>query len=172
MGNLPSAKAAVANGASVNEEGKATAFSSKELPLNAAVYNDHDDVVVWLLSHGADPNGDAVMWCGAACSTADMLQLLIDAGGDVNRKSDGLAPLISAVDGDNCERVVPVLLAQPSLYFTIKYAGITLEQYAHDYGTPAVAAMIAQEVSVGGSGLLVLVQGDERVAGWCWRRCG
>ena len=40
------------------------------LPLTAAVRNKHLPVVVWLQSHGADPNGDGVMWFGALCSTA------------------------------------------------------------------------------------------------------
>ena len=174
-GDLPSAKATVANGASVNEAGIAPVWSSAVLPLRAAVYYDHHDVVVWLLSLGADPNGDRVMWCGAYCSTAAMLQLLIDAGGDVNRKSDRSLPLNAASEGNRTrtrEDAVRVLLAQPSLDFTIKHAGHTPEECARYNGAPALANMITQEVSAGGSGLLVLVQGDERMAGWCWRRCG
>ena len=76
-------------------------------------------MVVWLLSLGADPNGDEVMYYGARGSTADILQPLIDAGGDVNRKSRG-EPLLHAVHGSS-EDNVRVLLGQPSLDCTIKY---------------------------------------------------
>ena len=106
----------------------------------------HHDVVVWLLSHGADPNGDAVMAEGARYSTAAILQLLIDAGGDVNRETDGRPPLFWAMD-DIREDNVRVLLAQPSLDFTIKCDGKTPQQYARDTGKPAAVDVIAQEVS-------------------------
>ena len=152
IGDLPSAKAAVADGASVNEKGAGPGWVSTQLPLTAAASMQHHDVVVWLLSLGADPNGDSVMYYGARCSTAGTLQLLIDAGGDVNRKSAGMPPLISTVDGDNREDKTLVLLAQPSLDLTIQYAGHTPEQWARAFGWPAVADIIAQEVS--GKGLL------------------
>ena len=66
-------------------------------PLAAALFNTRDDqvgddVVVWLLSHGADPNGPFVMFNGARWSSITMLQLLIDAGGDVNRNSSEMPP--------------------------------------------------------------------------------
>ena len=120
-GDLPSAKAVVADGASVNEKGKP---SDRVLgtwpPLAAAVSNKHHAVVVWLLSHGADPNGEGVMWNCTCNSTAAILQLLIDAGGDVNRESLGKPPLFTAFIGTASEDKVPVLLAQPSLDFTIE----------------------------------------------------
>ena len=146
-GDLPSAKVAVADGASVSEEGLADGWSCTALPLATAVAERHHDVVVWLLSHGADPNGDSVMHIGASWSTAGILQLLIDAGGDVNRDSGGRPPVFSVVNGDNSEDNVRVLLAQPCLDFTIQYAGETLEQYARLRGRPAVTDMMAQEVS-------------------------
>ena len=149
-GDLPSAKAAVADGASVNEKGKTPGWRFWGLPLAAAVWKQHHDVVVWLLCHGADPNGDVVMFYGAFNSTAAILQLLIDAGGDVNRESGGVPPL-SAVPGRNSEDKVRVLLAQPSLDLTITYNGKTPEQHARDCGRPAVAAMIAREVSGNGA---------------------
>ena len=155
MGDLLSAKATVADGASVNEQGMVPRWSSTVQPLTAALSSDYDDVVVWLLSLGADQSDDRVMWFGAYKSTAATLQLLIDAGGDVNRTCHGEPPLIAAVDGNNREDVVRVLLAQPSLDFTIKCNDVTSEQYAHDYGAPAAADMITQEVSAGGSGVLV-----------------
>ena len=42
---------------------------------------------VWLLSHGADPNGERVMFGGIVCSAADTLQLLMDAGGKSSWRS-------------------------------------------------------------------------------------
>ena len=53
-------------------------------------------MALWLLSHGADPNGDEVMYYDASNSTACILRLLIDAGGDVNRESFRYPPLVSA----------------------------------------------------------------------------
>ena len=143
-GDLPSAEAAVADGASVNEDGCAPDWAGTELPLAVAVLNKHFDVVVWLLSHGADSNGDRVMWSGATYSTSAILQLLIDAGGDVHRESWGQPPLIAAVRGDNGEDNVRVLLAQPSLDFTTKFMGKTPEQYARDAHRPALADMITR----------------------------
>ena len=151
-GDLPAAKAAVSDGASVNEKGTApNAGWGVYLPLVAALAGKHHDVVVWLLSHGADPNGGAVVYCGTYDSTAAMLQLLIDAGGDVNLASDDSPPLFSAVAGYNGEANVRLLLAQPSLDFTIKFVSTTPEQYARDCRRPVLGAMIAQEVSANGT---------------------
>ena len=110
---------------------------------------------MWLLSHGADPNGYDVMYYGTRYSTAGILLLLIDAGGDVNREIFAGPPLFPAVWGRNSEDNVRVLLTQPCLDFTIKYNGNTPEDFARTYGTPAVADMIAQEVSVKGPPVLL-----------------
>ena len=85
-GDLPSVKAAIADGASVEKWGRSPRRGAYVLPLAAAVDQRRHDVVVWLLSHGADPNGDRVMQCGAGDTTAAVLQLLVDAGGSVNRE--------------------------------------------------------------------------------------
>ena len=153
-GDLPSAKAAVADGASVNGQGMASGWDPV-LPLESATLGQHHDLVVWLLSHDADPNGDRVMFCGARLSTAAILQLLIDAGGDVNRESGGEPPLVSAVRGWYGEDNVPVLLAQPSLDFTVEFNGKTPEQWARDNHRPELADMIAQEVSRKGLPIVV-----------------
>ena len=145
-GDLPSAQAAVADGASVHESGKAP-DGVPWLPLRAAVRNQRLEVVVWLLSLGADPNGDRVMYYCARFSTAAILQLLIDAGGDVNRTCSEEPPLFPAVRNIRSGGNVGVLLAQPSLDVTIMYVGKTPEQHARDEGKPAVADTIAQEVS-------------------------
>ena len=148
-GDLPSAAAAVAEGASVNEKGVEQQSGMVQLPLTTAVDNKHLDVVVWLLSSGADSNGENVMYYGASTSTADILQLLIDAGGNVNRNCGGWPPLDAALWGLNYEDNVQVLLGQPSLDVLVNYKGKTPEQYARDYRLPALADVIAQEVSDG-----------------------
>ena len=99
-------------------------------PLAIAVARQHCDVVVWLLSHGADPNGYDVTLLGAHNSTSTILQLLMDAGGDVNRDSGRVPLLFIAVRGFNSEDKVRVLLAQPYLDLTTKYKGRTSEQDA------------------------------------------
>ena len=66
----------------MNEEGKVPGL----LCTVAQVLLRLHAVVVWLVSHGADPNGVGVMYDGSSNGTAGILQLLIDAGGDVNRK--------------------------------------------------------------------------------------
>ena len=107
-------------------------------------------MVVWLLSLGADPSGDSALRHGVGCNTIGILQLLIDAGSDVNLKSVGLPPLITAVaksNRDDSEEQLRVLLAQPSLDFTITYFDVTPLEYARDFGKPVVVDMIAQEVS-------------------------
>ena len=145
-GDLLSAKAVLAEGASVNEKGESP-WSDAVSPLEAAVFNHHHDVVVWLLSHGADPNGDNVM-CFGAYSTVDILQLLIDAGGDVNRNSSTRPPLFWAVLDCNKDKV-GVLLAQPVLEVTVALDGKSLEQFARDDDKPHLADMMSEEVSVG-----------------------
>ena len=158
--DLPAAKAAVADGASVNEKGRAAPdWVDTELPLTIALRMHKDDVSVWLLSRGADPNADGVMLYGAFRSSTATLQLLIDAGGDVNRDCDGQPPLFWAVQGINKKAKVGVLLAQPSLDLTVKCNDKTPEQCAHDIGKPVLADMIAQEVS--GRGLSRLSLGSD-----------
>ena len=62
-----------------------------------------------------------------------------------------------------------MLLAQPSLDLTITYKGKTPEEYGRYNGSPALADVIAQEVS--GKGLLVL-HGALLVGDGVWRYCG
>ena len=114
-------------------------------PLTAAVYRQHHDVVVWLLSHGADPNGDKVMAHGTFDSSAAILELLIDAGGDVNRESYGQSPVFIVLEA-NRDDSLRVLLAQPCLDFTVDYYGKSPHQYAQYLDNRALADIIAQEV--------------------------
>ena len=138
-GDLRAAKRAVADGASVNENWRS------EPPLTAAARKQRHDVVVWLLSHGADPNGDDAMESAAFCSSAGILQLLIDAGGDVYERGYGVL-LFPALWGNRAD-CVRVLLGQPCLDIAFNHSGKTPEQYERQFGEAAVADMMAQEVS-------------------------
>ena len=51
------------------------------LPLGNAVVHGDRELVVLLLSSGADPNGDCVMAAATKWGTPDALQLVVDAGG-------------------------------------------------------------------------------------------
>ena len=143
--DLPSMKAVVPAGASVNEKGNTPSWDVPVVPLKAAAFSE--STVVWLLSHGADPNGDGVMAHCTSWSTATTLQLLIDAGGDISWNCRRVPPLFAAVRGVNSEDKLRVLLAQPSLDLTIKYECRSPEQFARYHDRPALADMIAQEVS-------------------------
>ena len=142
QGDLPCAKAAVADGGSVNVKNRLGV-----LPLEKAVLKRDRGIVVWLLSLGADPNGGRVMASSARHGSADVLQLLIDAGGDVCCVSryPALEHAVSSSDPDK----VRVLLAVPTLDVTEAHLGRAPEQYARDEGKSALADEIAQEVSSG-----------------------
>ena len=88
------------------------------------------------------------MFDGAVSSAADILQLLIDAGGDVNKSSWGCLPLHSALYNGRDDNV-RVLLAQPSLELNVKYDNKSPEAYARSEGKSALADMVALEVSLG-----------------------
>ena len=87
----------------------------------------------------------------AVCnSTPAILQLLIDAGADVNRESgsvlDVRPPLMwaTAVKAEDCVRL---LLAHPATDVTAAYKGRTAEQVARDRYYPALGDLIAHEAS-------------------------
>ena len=139
--------------ASVNDRGSVPGWYLGVVPpLAAAVATERLDVAVWLLSHRADPNGFKVMYYCTTVSTAAILQLLIDAGGDVNQNNQSLAcsgrgPLLEhAIDVEKVANV-KVLLAHPSLDLTRKLDGKTPDQFALEDGKPALADVIAREVS-------------------------
>ena len=144
-GDLPRVIAAVADGASVNEKGEKPDWG-EAVPLVAAVHERHRDIVVWLLSHGADPNGDWVMYDCVRYSTSELLELLIDAGVDVNRLSGVRPPLFQSIANGDDDKM-RVLLAAPALDFTTKYDDKVPEEYARFWQEPLPADTIAQEVS-------------------------
>ena len=149
-GDLPLAAAAVADGAVVNEVG-GDAYGGW-LPLTSAVYKKQPDVVVWLLSLGANPNGNRIMMHGAINATAEILQLLIDAGGDVNRKTGGLvsrdsvgSSLLCMAVYHRCVDSVRVLLAQPRLSDATLLSGRSEAMAARE---PDLESAISEEVGV------------------------
>ena len=150
-GDVASAQAAVADGASVNAEGRASASAGDVwCPLSAAVIAEHNryNLVVWLLSRGADPSRGDVMDWATKFGSPNCLQVLIDAGCDVNR--DGRAEFGPIFDATAFARegTVRVLLAQPSLDLTLKCrAGFTALQWAVQYPRPLIASLVAAEVS-------------------------
>ena len=118
------------------------------LPLTLAVIGGFYDIVVCLLSHGADPNGDGVMYNGVDDSTTAILHLLIDAGGDVNRESWGELPLVLPVKTLN-KPGLRVLLATPSLNLDVAQDGKAPEDRVRNRYSlmDELADLIVEEVS-------------------------
>jgi ankyrin repeat protein len=61
-------------------------------PLQAAIYNDHPDIVLLLLEGGADPETrgrkkQTALFIASSCGHADVVRSLIDHGADLNAKS-------------------------------------------------------------------------------------
>jgi ankyrin repeat protein len=140
---------AVTGGIPVNGRHSASGCTA----LHRAVAHTCRNVVVALLAEGADANvkdniGRTSMWSGAACSTAVILQLLIDGGGSVNESDNyGQTPLIALVrfnKGDAAERL-QVLLAYFELELDAAYKGMTAEEWAVGMHRLQLASVISQE---------------------------
>jgi ankyrin repeat protein len=121
--------------------------------LHFAVLYKRRVLVVALMAAGADTNvknksGQTSVWMGAAFSTADILQLLMDGGGSVNEPNRfGLTPLIALVrwsSGDAAARL-RVLLVCPELDLDAEYNRKTAEEWATDTGRSELAVMIVEE---------------------------
>ena len=149
-GNLDAAKAAIRDGESVNAKGTDSDGTSW-VPLEAATRMRHAPVVAHLLSLGADPNGNGVMYSGARSGTPDILQQLLTAGGKVNLPSNGMQPIFAAISGNgDVKGKVRVLLGHPSLDLTaVMTDGGTPEEYARSWGKIDIVEMI--QAKVGGS---------------------
>ena len=120
-GDLASVRTVVEDdGASVDEVGTAPGGDAAVVPLHAAVTSQNIDLVTWLLSRGASPNGDGVMRVGAGSRNPAIFQLLIDAGGSVNRASEGIPPLFEALRESN-KGCLKVLLRDPWTALWCKY---------------------------------------------------
>ena len=148
VGDVDLARAAVAAGARVDVKGAPYGWPVPVLPLGIAMQSGHVAVIDWLLSHGADPNGDGVMVAGVWYGCPDTLQLLIDAGGDVNKPCPSEVPLAIAVRRAR-GATVGLLLAQPRVDLNASSGAMsrTMEQLAAAYGEPDIALLVAQEVS-------------------------
>jgi hypothetical protein len=113
-------------------------------------------LVVALLAAGADASiagnfGDTpVLWATPVAGTADILQLLIDGGGSVNKAADdGETPMISLVrfhDGKDAAAALGVMLACGDLDLDAKYEGKTAQQWARYRARFTIGAAIAAEV--------------------------
>ena len=136
--DLVCAKELLAEGASVNDRGWGyecdyTGDNYFGRPLYAAVVYDsrsctNHDLIAWLLLHGADPNDYGVMAVGMRYCNESLVQLLLDAGGDINRKinSDGdrlLDWVSSTAYSGRRKQKMRVLLDQPSLRLTVRKGG-------------------------------------------------
>ena len=85
------------------------------------------------------------MYRGASHGTSAILQLLIDAGGDVNVESGGQTPLFPAVQFKRPSNV-RLLMAQPCLDLAVTFKGNPSESFARDKGRVDLADLIAHEV--------------------------
>ena len=166
--DLDAIKAAIGSGASVNEMGQPEEDDSLWLtprldtPLGALVDHWHWqhqvgpvalDAIRLILSLGADPSREVY---GAVYSRSEILQLLIDAGGDVNHKggSFSLHPIFAAVgaesdgstSGRDIESMVQVLLAQPRLDLAVFSEGNSPDELAQLRNYVRAADMIRAEV--------------------------
>ena len=147
-GDLDAVKACLASGAQLN-----TAHAHEHgivlTPLAIAAAYERKAVVLHLLSIGADPNGRDVMERGVANGTPDILQLLVDAGGDVNRKDGGRPLPIFTAAASNAGDVVGklrVLLALPAVNLAVTNAGKSPVEHATVRSKPVLAAMIRDVV--------------------------
>ena len=150
-GNLSAVQAAVANGAKVNRSGKRPGWLLCQVqPLAEAATEEHFTVVRWLLSVGADPNGEGVMEAAACYTSPDILQVLVDAGGDVNVEGGfprrPVLSWVSLVNDDNAADKARVLLAEPSLDLSCDTEGRSPQQFADARGALEAAELIGSEV--------------------------
>jgi ankyrin repeat protein len=114
----------------------------------------HTAVVTAVLEAGADSDvcdkyGQSSIFGCAFAGKAEVMRLLIERGGDVNKANrDGCTPLISLVRnnaGDAADRLL-VLLERPELDLDVKFEGRTAEQWAREKGHHHLADAVHVEV--------------------------
>ena len=135
------------DGASVNDAGSVRGRDFPKPPLVTAVSNKRYDIVLWLLSHGANTNGVLEMENVLAVVSSDIMQVLIDVGGDVNQH--GVWPPLLKAIVLSLEAHAWVLLAQRYLDLDGTKRGITADRIARGQDMPALADAIVEEVSGG-----------------------
>ena len=143
--DVEAAEELILGGANPNHAGMVPGWSPDVLPLYAAVYLDHYDLIVMLLAHGADPGLDNAMYARACFAQEPTLELLFDVGGDVNQTYSGRPPLFWAILVGSTENV-DLILDHQGLDLTTKWEGKTAEQYARSLNKPNIAIQIAKEV--------------------------
>ena len=152
-GDFCAAVAAIDSGASVNDTGRAPVHVMSRLtPLAAAANSGHRSLILHLLTLGADPNGPLVMSNAVSSSTADVLGVLIDAGGDVNGRVEGdprrprvFQPLSFAALRSG--KLLQLLLDQPCWDINAEdAAGRTLQAFAAATGNHGAAKRITRLV--------------------------
>ena len=143
-GDLAAALACLRSGASVNAGSDPTLT---DRPLHAAVCSKHYALVLHLLAHGADVAVPGLLALATFCNAVNVVQLLIDAGADVNLADDrDRLPRVAFLRLQHCA-VFEALLSMPALDITTPdQRGRTCEEDAVE-GEYAVAAVaIAKEV--------------------------
>ena len=127
-----------------------------DTPLHWPAHNGYIDIVRLLLDHGADPRQHEINWIGgtplhwASERNADICQLLIDAGVDVNARVDrpgsshlGGTPLHwCARQKDDCAEAINVLLKNGADQSILDAFGKTALEYAEEGGHTRVAAAL------------------------------
>lgn len=109
-GNLAQVRSLAEEGASLNT------LTEQGTPLSAAVSGQQDDVALFLLQQGAEPdragaNGRTPLMLAAASGQRRMVSLLLAAGADVNaRAANGASPVMLAAQQGHLS-VVKMLLS-------------------------------------------------------------
>ena len=106
-------------------------------PLHRACYNNHTEVIKFLLQHGADIHAESregwrPLHSAAHWSQTEAAALLIEAGADINcRSHSGLAPVHLAAQQNN-RPLLELFLYHPDIDLTVKTeAGDTPYDIAH-----------------------------------------
>ncbi len=103
--------------------------------LKAALVQAVDGEADWvqeLLADGADPNGMPLIMA-IQCDQPEIVQMLVDAGVDVNLEFNGTMPLIHAVGGTHLE-IARILLAAGADVNQASSSGMTPLRAAIEYG--------------------------------------
>jgi ankyrin repeat protein len=128
--------------------------------LLIAIDDDRREVVEWLLKHGADKNlankdGDTPAMCAAYSQSSVCLNLLVEAGCDLDRtRSNGRTALMVALSADPDERdfyfearerCIEILFESGGGLAAVDCKGQRAEDIARDVGWVAWASRISTE---------------------------